>query len=205
MNESSTSTEAKAISRRTILLAGALGGASTLLAGCGIGADAAAAGGKRSASLYLTIATPAMLGTDDMPAYLPAYPHVPANATVHVEIMNFDDATALTGGLVQFAKVKGTVGGTVRVEALNLKDPNAAATAQVLSELDPQNVSHTFTIAKLGVNVPVSPKARTSFVIQTGAPGVFPWRCNDPCGTGASGWGGAMAADRFMMGKLTVE
>jgi len=97
------------------------------------------------------------------------------------------------------------VGNIIRVQALDPQDPNAEAPAQGVSALDPQNVAHTFTIASLGINVPVSPKARTIFEIRTGAPGVHSWRCNDPCGSGASGWGGAMAAPGYMMGKLTVE
>jgi len=190
-------------SRRTFLTAGALGGVTALLASCGL--VSATKPQKRTGSLYLTIATPAMLGNDDLPAYIPAYPLVPANATVRVEIANFDDATPLTGALEQFAKVQGTVGGTISVEPLDAKDPNRAGTAQVVSALDPQNVSHTFTIAKLGINVPVAPKARTVFTVETGAPGTFAWRCNDPCGSGPDGWGGAMAQNGFMIGTLTIE
>lgn len=191
-------------SRRAFLTAGALGGATALLAGCGLAS--AGVPQKRTGSLYLTIATPAMLGTDDLPAYIPAYPRVPANATVRVEIANFDDATPLTGALTQFAKVQGTVGGTVSIEPLDPKNPNSSAAPQVTSEVDPQNgVSHTFTIAKLGINVPVAPKARTIFTLETGAPGTFVWRCNDPCGSGPSGWGGAMSTDGYMVGKLTIE
>ena len=129
----------------------------------------------------------------------------PPHTRVRVEIVNFDDATPLTGELAQFAKVKGTVGGSIQVEALDEKNPNATTASQTVTALDPQNVSHTFTVAKLGVNIPVAAKARTIFEIQTGAPGVYDWRCNDPCGQGNGGWGGAMAADGYMMGKLTLE
>ncbi len=204
MNSSAIDTLETRRSRRAFLLTGALGGASAILAGCGLASVATPL--KRNGSLYLTIATPAMLGTDDMPAYIPAYPHIPANATVRVEIVNFDDATPLTGALAQFAKVEGTVGGTISVEPLDPKDPNSAAAPKVVSAMDPQNeVSHTFTIAKLGINVPVAPKARTIFTIETGAPGAYLWRCNDPCGTGPDGWGGAMAKNGYMTGKVTIE
>jgi hypothetical protein len=146
-----------------------------------------------------------MLGTDDMPAYLPAFPSIPAHTRVRVEIVNFDDATPLTGALEQFAKVKGTVGGSIQVEPLDEKNPNATNASQTVTALDPQTVSHTFTVARLGINIPVAAKARTIFEIQTGAPGVYDWRCNDPCGQGSGGWGGAMAAAGYMMGKLTLE
>ena len=205
MNDSAVEALTKPQSRRAFLAAGALGGATALLAGCGVAATTSPTESKGNASLYLTIATPDMLGTDDMPAYLPAFPTIPAHTRVRVEIINFDDATPLTGALEQFAKVKGTVGGSIQVEALDEKNPNATTASQTVTALDPQNVSHTFTVAKLGINIPVAAKARTIFEIQTGAPGVYDWRCNDPCGQGNGGWGGAMAAAGYMMGKLTLE
>ena len=205
MNESAVEALTKPQSRRAFLAAGALGGATALLAGCGVAATASPTQSRGNASLYLTIATPDMLGTDDMPAYLPAFPTIPAHTRARVEIVNFDDATPLTGALEQFAKVKGTVGGSIQVEALDEKNPNAITASQTVTAHDPQNVSHTFTVAKLGINIPVAAKARTIFEIQTGAPGVYDWRCNDPCGQGNGGWGGAMAAAGYMMGKLTLE
>jgi hypothetical protein len=212
-------TRSRLQSRRNLLEVGLLGGAGVLLAGGGIAASLAEAVSahakgsaanqtptrKRTGNLYKVIATPDMLGTNDMPAYMAAYPAIPSNATVRVEIVDFDDATPLTGGLTQFAKVAGTVGGTITVTPLNPQDPNTIGASQVFSELDPQNVSHTFTVAGLGINIPVAPKARTVFAIATGTPGSYAWRCNDPCGIGASGWGGAMAKPGYMMGKLTLE
>lgn len=208
-------------SRRNILEVALLGGAGVLLAGGGMaaslteavasrgkatGSQNLAASGQRVGSLYMVIATPDMLGTSDMPAYIPAYASVPSNATVRVEIVNFDDATPLVGGLAVFSKVSGTVGNTITVVPLDPKHPNVVGDGAVLSALDPQNgVGHTFTIAELGLNVPVAPKARTIFTMQTGDPGSYAWRCNDPCGSGGAGWGGAMATPGYMMGKLTVE
>src|SRR5207245_8563752 len=119
MNESAVEALTKPQSRRAFLAAGALGGATALLAGCGVAATASPTQSRGNASLYLTIATPNMLGTDDMPAYIPAFPSIPAHTRVRVEIVNFDDATPLTGALEQFAKVNGTVGGSIRVEALD--------------------------------------------------------------------------------------
>lgn len=206
--------------RRNVLEAALLAGAGVLLAGGGIGLslteaaaarakatppEAPVATGPRTGTLFLVIATPDMLGTENFPAYIPAYPVIPSHATVRVEIANFDDATVLTGGLSIFAKVSGTVDGTIRVIPLNPKVPNSLETGQVYSALDPSNVAHTFTVADLGINVPVAPKARTVFTIQTGAPGTFPWRCNDPCGTSPDGFGGAMVTPGYMMGKLTIQ
>lgn len=56
----------------------------------------------------------------------------------------------------------------------------------------------------LGINGPIAANARTTFVLHTGAPGTYTWRCLDPCGTGPSGWGGPMSTPGYMEGTLTV-
>jgi hypothetical protein len=71
------------------------------------------------------------------------------------------------------------------------------------SSLNPDTgVSHTFTIARLGVNVAIAPHAVTTFRFHTGNAGTYDWRCMDPCGSGAIGWGGAMAAKGYMEGSI---
>ncbi|HZS15111.1 MAG TPA: hypothetical protein VFC09_10970 [Candidatus Dormibacteraeota bacterium] len=152
----------------------------------------------------LVIATPDMLGSNEMPAYVPSTLTLPANTTVSITIVNFDDATALPAGSEQFATATG-VTGPLQVQALDPTDPNADAPATAVTSMDPQSgVSHTFTIAKLGINVPIAPKSKTTFTIRTGKAGTFQWQCMDPCGTGPSGFGGAMAAKGYMQGTLTV-
>jgi hypothetical protein len=171
------------------------------------GARTAAQLGSSSVTrLDLTIVTGDMIGHTEFPAYIPSDFTLPAYSTIVVTITNFDDATALPAGMSQYASVKGTVGNTMTVTPIKVGDPNGTASpTQTLNHLDPATVSHTFTIPSLGINVPVAAHARVTFVIQTGAPGQFFWRCFDPCGDGATGWGTAMAAKRgFMEGTLTV-
>jgi hypothetical protein len=160
----------------------------------------------RTASLDLTIVTGDMIGKKDFPAYVPSDFSLPANATVTVTVTNFDDATALTGGAVVYAKAQGLVGGTFTVTPIDPKAPNASAgPTRTLSALDPTAVSHTFTIPTLGINVPIAAHSRVTFTIHTGAPGTYAWRCMDPCGGGPVGWGTAMAAQSgYMEGSLTV-
>ena len=77
--------------------------------------------------------------------------------------------------------------------------------AKTFSALDPAIVSHTLTIAALGINIPIPAHSRTTFTIHTGGAGTFAWRCMDPCGADPAGWGTAMAAKSgFMEGTLTV-
>jgi hypothetical protein len=192
-------------SRRNFLALGAVTGVGTLLAGCGLASAQSQPAGKSGGTLYLTIVPPTATGKEDFPALIPAYMTLPSHTTVDVQIVNFDDATALQKGTEQFAKVTGTVGRLVRVESLDMGNPNVATgAAKVMSLMDPTEVSHTFTITKLGINVPIAPKARTSFTLTTGAPGTYDWRCMDPCGTGGSGWNGPMASAGYMSGKLTI-
>jgi hypothetical protein len=93
------------------------------------------------------------------------------------------------------------------VTPIDVKAPNGSAgKTTTISALDPNAVSHTFTIQALGINVPIAAHARETFTIHTGAPGTYSWRCFDPCGAGTDGWGTAMAAKSgYMEGTLTVE
>lgn len=167
---------------------------------------AAPATSSATTRLDLTIVTGDMIGKTEFPAYIPSDFSLPANATVVVTVTNFDDATPLTGGATVYAKAQGIVGGTFTVTPIDPKTPNGSAGAtRTVSALDPAQVSHTFTIAALGINVPIAPHARVTFTIHTGAPGTYAWRCMDPCGAGPAGWGTAMSARRgYMEGTLTV-
>ncbi len=184
-------------------------------AAASVGRAAAAAAGAAApgvaavapvASLDLTIVTGAQIGKTEYPAYIPSDFTLPANSTVVVTITNFDDATALPAGAETYARASGIVGGTFTVTPIKPSDPNASAgPTKTLSALDPAQVSHTFTVPGLGINVPIAPHARVTFTITTGAPGSFAWHCMDPCGAGSTGWGTAMATRRgYMEGTLTV-
>ena len=66
----------------------------------------------------------------------------------------------------------------VTAQVLHAVHPNATAATRSGMTLDPTTgVSHTFTIAKLGLNVPIAPLSRTTFTFHTGAAGVYDWRC----------------------------
>ncbi len=183
---------------------GPVAGANT---GTGVATTASSSSSNAAPTrLDLTIVTGDMTGHVEYPAYIPSDFTLPAYSTVIVTITNFDDATPLPAGSTQYATVSGTLGDTMQVTPIKVGDPNGSAgPTQTLGRLDPTQVSHTFTIPSLGINVPVAPHARVTFVIHTGAPGQYYWRCFDPCGAGSTGWGTAMAAQKgFMEGTLTV-
>lgn len=154
--------------------------------------------------VFLTIATPHMLGTEVGPALMPATLSLPAHSDVTITITNFDDATALPPGSEQYAVTEGILG-PLSIQAMDPADPNAAATTTTASRLDPATgVSHTFTVAKLGLSIPIAPRSRTTFTFHTGAAGTFNWQCMDPCGTGPTGWDGAMSTKGYMTGQVGV-
>lgn len=153
----------------------------------------------------IAIVTGDMIGKTEYPAFVPSNLVLPANSTVVVTITNFDDATALPKGSEKYAQAAGIVG-AITVQPIDLTNPNGGkGPASHVTKLAPADVSHTFTIDALGINVPIAAHARVSFVIHTGAAGHYTFRCYDPCGDGPAGWGTAMAAKGYMEGTITVQ
>ena len=107
----------------------------------------------------------------------------------------------------QYSQVTGTVGNTEMMMNLTAasQNPTNSSNYSVVSSLDAQGqVSHTFTIPQLGINIP-SPAQSVEVVDFTiNQTGVFPWQCMDPCGFGPSGWLGPMSSAGWMQGSVTV-
>ena len=166
----------------------------------------AATTGTTQATLNLSIVTGAMMGAGALgPAYVPSSFTVPANSMVLVTVTNFDTASPLTGALVKYSKVTGAVGNTMRVQSINPKSPNTLlGTARTMGYLAPTLVSHTLTIPRLGINVPMAGQSRITFTIKTGKPGTYQWLCMDPCGNGSGGEGAPMGVVGYMEGTMTV-
>ncbi|MGZ3672953.1 MAG: hypothetical protein ACXVCO_01470 [Ktedonobacterales bacterium] len=139
---------------------------------------------------------------------------VPAHALVTITIENYDGVTPLLNPF--YARVQGTADGKATVDG------------QPITQVDPANVSHTFTIHSipnaeqpwLYVSVPVTgvpdtapaddagmpnKPVVTQFSFITGAPGHYIWQCFDPCGAGFNGFGGPMSTKGYMSGTLTVQ
>ena len=207
------------------LLGLAIGGAAvSLLAACGAGTTSNAPSGTTitanqvaaaapaadkphgpNLEVSMSIDTPDMLKTDAGPAYVPSSLTLPANTDVTVTIYNFDNATPLTGDATKFANATGIVG-SLEIQPIDTTNPNGPATGNALGtmSIEPASVSHTFTVPALGLNVPLAGASRTTFTIHTGAAGTYAWHCMDPCGTGDTGWGGAMAMPGYMAGTLRL-
>jgi hypothetical protein len=141
---------------------------------------------------------------------------VPAATKVNVTIEGYDGCTPLRNPV--WGKVTGTIGG---VEYVN---------GAPVSQLNPWsgcNVQHTFTMAGLGINVPIAspptlkeenalcgtspctsgPHEVVTFSFMTPAKGgTFRWQCIVPCGGGyVDGNGGPMATPGYMSGQMEVQ
>ena len=134
---------------------------------------------------------------------------LPANATIHVTIYNFDSASGLRNPLL------GQPTGLVGPELVDGKP---------LVVLPPDQPSHTFAVPALGVLVPIAPVPDTAkntcgcapcpvstahrtitFTFRTGKPGHYRWQCFVPCAAGFMyGFGGPMQTIGYMDGFLNV-
>ena len=134
---------------------------------------------------------------------------LPANATVHVTIYNFDGASGLRNPFL------GQPQGLVGKELVD---------GTPLGAMAPDQPSHTFAVPELGVLALVAPVGddaknqcdfapcamsmahRTmTFTFRTGKKGHYRWQCFVPCAAGfVYGFGGPMQTIGYMDGFLNV-
>ena len=127
-----------------------------------------------------------------------------------VTVYQYDTATGLRNPFL--GQVRGTVGGV------------ATYNGKVLSVLDPNDASHTFTVPDLGISValpgvnnnapnqcsaapcPLSEAHTTiTFSFMSPGPGTYRWQCFVPCAAGFYlGNGGPMQTLGWMDGEIEV-
>lgn len=208
---------------RLAAAAAVVGVASILIAGCGQqqAAGSASAASKPKTSTKASTPAPQTVSYNwevvdggnaqhsDWPFFsedgknpFPATLTLPANATITLTIKNYDDG----GGDVPaaYAKVTGTVGNTETVNGTQESSFKASGV-----------IAHTFTVAGLGLNIPlVAATDQGSTVVPSvtvvtfktpAKAGTYSWQCYQPCGTGSAGWGGTMATAGWMTGNISVN
>jgi hypothetical protein len=136
---------------------------------------------------------------------------LPAHATVHVTIYNFDGASGLRNPF--YGRPQGMVGNRILVDG----KPTEA--------IDPNLASHTFAVPALGLILAVPGVADAAknqcgyapcsmknahrtiqFTFHTTAPGHYRWQCFVPCAAGwLFGFGGPMQTIGYMDGFLNVK
>jgi hypothetical protein len=135
---------------------------------------------------------------------------LPANATVHVTIYNFDGASALRNNFL--ARPQGMDGNQISVDG------------KTVDAINPDDASHTFAVPQLGLILaipgvaddaknqcdfapcPMSTAHRTvQFTFHTKGPGHYRWQCFVPCAAGwIDGFGGPMQTIGYMDGFLDI-
>ncbi len=133
---------------------------------------------------------------------------LPSKSTVVITIFCYDDGNASVDA--KYLKVTGTQNNTELV--MNNTMMNATQEAkgihvageQTVSSLSASVVAHTFTIPALGINIPVPLSSIVQTTITTGSSGTYSWQCEAACGSGVTGWGGAMDTPGWMMGSISV-
>jgi len=137
---------------------------------------------------------------------------LPAHATVHVTIFNFDGASGLRNPYL--ARPQGMVGNRVLVDG------------KPVTAVDPNDASHTFAVPAFGLivalpGVPDDAKhpcgyapcsiskddhRKIQFTFHTTVPGHYRWQCFVPCAAGwIFGFGGPMQTIGYMDGFLNVK
>ncbi|HYM39067.1 MAG TPA: hypothetical protein VEY12_02830 [Thermoplasmata archaeon] len=129
--------------------------------------------------IYLSMAFNPYSGLDEV---FPANFTIPAGADVMFTVTNYDNATnPIPDALAVVAGVR---------------DVTGAATSG-------RNVTHTFTVHALGINVPIPPAqgrrpAIVTFTVHVDARGDYAWMCMAPCDPVS------MVTPGFMRGTMTV-
>ena len=184
---------------KTVTKAAALVLAVAPVLGAGIVSGTASAATPTHVTEVMQILTTGKLaGSGEQPRITNSSWTVHKGETVTIKIVSFDDGSApLMGQYMKYTKVMGTVNGT------------EVAGGKTVNNVSDINVSHTFTIASLGFNmpVPVAPTGKSIVVTATFKPtktGTFTWNCYAPCGTGSVGMNGAMKTSGWMTGKIKV-
>jgi heme/copper-type cytochrome/quinol oxidase subunit 2 len=135
---------------------------------------------------------------------------LPAHRLIKLVIECYDDGPAnLTNS--QYANVSGTQNDIVTVvNNDNINSSQGISTIQVsagqnVSSVPSDNISHTFSIPQLGINIPVMPSSTVSAYLTLNQTGTFSWFCMTQCGFGLTGEEGAMATPGWMTGGVIVS
>ena len=137
---------------------------------------------------------------------------IPSFTKINLTIFNYDDGN---GSLApQYANVTGTVGGVETYFNNTMINSTQASSIAINGSATASSVpialiSHTFTITnKQGqvlVNIPVPLSSVVHATFYLNQSGSYLWQCEVNCGSGPTGWDGAMASPGWMCGYFNVE
>ena len=136
---------------------------------------------------------------------------IPANQKVELTVINYDNGNGTVSPI--YANVTGTIiGKETIINNTNVNSTNGNSQINVnggavVSSVPVNNIAHTFTIqngSNIILNIPVVPSSVVQATFEL-SPGVYTWQCEVSCGSGPTGWGGAMEAPGWMTGTLTAD
>lgn len=126
---------------------------------------------------------------------------VPANQPITLTIHNFDNISYSVAP--SYGKV---ITGTGTNEMLIIP---ANQSKLYVTSLPVNDLSQTFTVLNnnhaISINIPIEPSSLISTTIIFPQSGDFSWQCFVPCGSGPSGWGGAMVTPGWLKGTVVVS
>lgn len=128
--------------------------------------------------------------------------YLPGNALIQMTIINYDSGPGSVSSA--YSKVTGTTNNTEYV----FNDTSVNGTSvqgHWVSTVSNQDLAHTFTIASINLNIMVPSHSTVIADFHTPDSGVLSWQCEVDCGTGASGWGGAMETAGYMKGEVVIN
>jgi hypothetical protein len=129
---------------------------------------------------------------------------------IEVVITNYDTGNAIPT-VPKYENVSGTVNGTMSVASNNgvnsTEGPSGIVItgSQAVSSISPALISHTFTVPRLNLNIPVAANSTSMAYFMTGAPGTYAWNCMTPCGSGSNGLGASMETPGWMSGSVVIS
>ena len=135
--------------------------------------------------------------------------YVPSYATIHLTIIDYDNGNATAPP--QYLNVMGTQNNMeFIVNQTNAHVTNQSSTVgSYTHQVSAASIAHTFTLFNKNnqeiLNVPSPYESTVYTTFTTQGAGYFTWQCEADCGSGASGWGGAMVTPGWMTGSFIVQ
>jgi hypothetical protein len=136
---------------------------------------------------------------------------IPANQKIEMTIIDYDDGNGSVASI--YANVTGTLNGketivnNTNVNSTNANNQIAVNGSEQVSSVPVENIAHTFTVqngSNIILNIPIEPSSVVQATFELG-PGSYTWQCEVACGSGSTGWQGAMDSPGWMTGTLTAN
>ncbi len=131
---------------------------------------------------------------------------IPANRKIVLTITSYDMGNAPVSS--QYTHVSGTIDNKILlINGAVASGSNVKKQWSMnVSSIPKSKIIHTFTIPSLNINIPIEAGFTEIAVLKPiKKSGTYYWQCMAACGSGKSGWGGAMATNGWMKGKTIVK